>query len=424
MSILNKIDTLELSSHNFKEVRSLGEGGFGTTVLVELPNSDRAVLKRLKKSAIEAHGNAAVELFQKESQYLEQLGGHPQVPALIAQGVDADGPWILQEYIPGENLEQILAKQTVFTGQEIQLLLKSVLSVLHEIHSKNAIHRDVKPANIIYHDGLYYLVDFGASKRVSETVLRKTGTTIGSASYAAPEQVIGHATFSSDIYSLGVTVIHLLTAMDPMDLIDRMNAGKWVWRDYLTSPVSEGLGLILDKMLEYGVHRRYGSAQQALNALEKIDRRTIARSRVENIGKIRKKRIAFFVGKRILVGAAIGLIGWGAFTAVPLVVKDIGSKIDDVFSGPPPVVSSAPQDNGSIVHTAINLVQVILVLMIIVSIVHASYQAVLNDSDSSELLPQFGMCLMFILFALLFGAMKPELISALEILQNEAGLVK
>ncbi|MGB8701269.1 MAG: bifunctional serine/threonine-protein kinase/formylglycine-generating enzyme family protein [Thermosynechococcaceae cyanobacterium] len=271
-----------------KEICILGQGGFGETSLVERDGS-RYVLKCLKKSAISAYGDTAINLFMQESEYLRKLGDHPQIPALIESGMDADDPWILQEYIPGENLEQVLAKQGTFTEAEIVNLLKSLLPVVGFIHAQHAIHRDIKPANIIWSDNQYFLVDFGASKRVSETVLRKTGTTIGSAGYAAPEQTLGKAIFASDLYSLGVTCAHLLTGIAPFDLID-VGTGQWCWHDYMQTPVSEGFGLILDKMLEQGTHRRYSSSAEVLDALEQIDRRAIARLQDAQLDKTREER--------------------------------------------------------------------------------------------------------------------------------------
>jgi serine/threonine protein kinase len=291
---------------DFSLIRKLGQGGFGETSLVER-DGDRYVLKRLKKSAIKDHGDTAVKMFLQESKYLEELGNHPQIPALIDSGVDIDGSWILQEYIPGENLEQVIGKQIFFSEAEIIILLKSLLPVLKVIHEKQAIHRDVKPANIIFHDERYYLVDFGASKHVSETVLRKTGTTIGSAGYAAPEQTMGKAIFASDIYSLGVTCIHLLTGMQPFDLID-MGTGLWCWQDYLSKPVSEGLELILDKMLEMGTHRRYQSAEKVLEALNRIDRRAIARRRLGKVTKGRRNRLVLRWGMRVVIGGGIAVL--------------------------------------------------------------------------------------------------------------------
>jgi serine/threonine protein kinase len=299
--------------NQLQHVKELGEGGFGKTSLVER-DGKRYVLKRLKKNAIAEHGETAIHLFEQESRYLAKLGDHPQIPALIESGVDDDGPWILQEYIPGDNLEQIAARRT-FAEAEVIGLLQSVLPVINYIHHCEAIHRDIKPANLIFWVNQYYLVDFGASKVLTETNLRKTGTTLGSAEFIAPEQARGKAVPASDLFSLGVTCAHLLTGVSPFDLIS-LSTGKWCWRDYLPAPVSEGFGLILDKMLEYGLERRFEAAEAVLNALENIDQREIARRRAAAFDReyqriiIRKwvTRGAIGVGaSAILVGAGFGV---------------------------------------------------------------------------------------------------------------------
>jgi WD40 repeat protein len=111
------------------------------------------------------------------------------------------------------------------------------------------------------------LVDFGAAKSVTATALMKTGTTIGSPEYIAPEQARGKAVFASDLYSLGVTCIHLLTNVSPLDLYDPHH-DRWVWRRYLKAPISEKLGNVLDKLLEAGLHQRYQSAAQVFQDLQ------------------------------------------------------------------------------------------------------------------------------------------------------------
>ncbi|MEB3283412.1 MAG: GUN4 domain-containing protein, partial [Lyngbya sp.] len=107
---------------------------------------------------------------------------------------------------------------------------------------------------------------FGAAKFATRTALAVTGTTIGSAGYAAPEQALGKANFSSDIYSLGVTCIHLLTQVEPFQLYD-VSEGEWVWRDYLTNPINQKLGEVLDKMLQQAMKKRYQSVGELVNAI-------------------------------------------------------------------------------------------------------------------------------------------------------------
>jgi WD40 repeat protein len=112
------------------------------------------------------------------------------------------------------------------------------------------------------------LVDFGAAKRTTTTGLMKTGTTIGSPEYIAPEQTRGKATFASDLYSLGVTCLHLLTGVTPFDLFDTTQ-DRWVWRRYLANnSVREELAQVLDKLVEQATSRRYQSASEVLQDLQ------------------------------------------------------------------------------------------------------------------------------------------------------------
>ena len=112
------------------------------------------------------------------------------------------------------------------------------------------------------------LVDFGAAKFVSPLNRSMTGTIIGSAEYVAPEQGNGKAVNASDLYSLGVTGIYLLTGISPFDLFDG-GEHQWVWRQWLVNnPVSNELGNILDKLIEFGTKKRYQSASEVLSALQ------------------------------------------------------------------------------------------------------------------------------------------------------------
>ena len=142
------------------------------------------------------------------------------MPTLISRGQ----PYLVQQFIDGQDLEKELANEGKFNQHQIRELLLSLLPVLDFLHHQSVpvIHRDIKPANIIRRRGdrELILVDFGAAKQATHTMLAKTGTTIGSPEYVAPEQARGKPAFASDIYSLGVTCIFLLTQVSPFDLFD------------------------------------------------------------------------------------------------------------------------------------------------------------------------------------------------------------
>ncbi|MEB3283295.1 MAG: serine/threonine-protein kinase [Lyngbya sp.] len=261
-----------LLAERYRAVEIIGQGGFGRTfkAIDEFkPSKPFCVIKQFFP---QAQGTETVEkakqLFEQEAVRLDELGKHPQIPELYAYFTQDNRQYLVQEYIQGKNLQQELEESGSFNETQILQLLKKLLPVLHFVHKNQVIHRDIKPENLIRRasDNQLFLVDFGAAKFATRTALAVTGTTIGSAGYAAPEQALGKANFSSDIYSLGVTCIHLLTQIEPFQLYD-VTEGEWVWRDYLTDPINQKLGEVLDKMLQQAMKKRYQSVRELVNAI-------------------------------------------------------------------------------------------------------------------------------------------------------------
>jgi formylglycine-generating enzyme required for sulfatase activity len=259
----------------YRAQKLLGQGGFGKTfkaVDEDRPGQPLCVIKQFAYSNSDPKTQQiALNLFYEEAKHLQSLGSYPQIPELLAY-FDMDGqPYLVQQYIDGQDLEKELATEGAFDQQKIRELLESLLPVLDFLHNqpKPLIHRDIKPANIIRRrsDGALILVDFGAAKLATQTMLAKTGTMIGSPEFAAPEQTRGKPTFASDIYSLGVTCIHLLTNVPPFDLFD-IGEDRWVWRDYLVNnTVDDLLGKVLDGSIVNALTRRYHSATEVLFTL-------------------------------------------------------------------------------------------------------------------------------------------------------------
>jgi serine/threonine protein kinase len=264
-----------LLKDRYRALKLLGQGGFGKTFKAVDEDQPRKPLCVIKQFAFSNNHpetrQIALKLFYEEAQHLEALGKHEQIPELLAY-FDVEGqPYLVQQFIDGQDLEQELATAGTFNQAKIRELLESLLPVLDFLHHQSppVIHRDIKPANIIRRrsDGGLVLVDFGAAKQATQSMLAKTGTAIGSAEFAAPEQARRKPAFASDIYSLGVTCIYLLTQVSPFDLFD-MNQDVWVWRDYLVdNPVDEKLGEVLDMMIANSLSQRYQSAAEVLAAL-------------------------------------------------------------------------------------------------------------------------------------------------------------
>ena len=264
----------------YRAIALLGEGGFGRTFVAE--DIDRlnapCVIKQFlplpqvqqKRGLLEK----AMELFAQEAQQLLQLGDFPQIPTLFADFEEDGYLYLIQEFIDGQNLlEELEARRDSgeshpYSGKDIEEILLDILPVLEYIHSRGVIHRDIKPENIIRRqsDGKLVLIDFGVAKQLSGSVLIKTGTKIGTEGYAAIEQLRGGKAFpASDLYSLGVTCIHLLTGIEPDKLYDPMN-GRWLWREELSKKgieIAAVLGGVIDKLVREWVSDRYQSASDA-----------------------------------------------------------------------------------------------------------------------------------------------------------------
>lgn len=261
-----------LLKERYRAIKPIGQGGFGRTFLAvdeDKPSKPRCVIKQFSPHAQGINNSQkASELFEKEAVRLDELGKHPQIPELLAYVIQDEQQYLVQEFIDGQNLAEALAAEGTFSEAQIRNLLSSLLPVLGFIHSHNVIHRDIKPENIIRRqNGQLVLVDFGAAKFATGTVLARTGTVIGSAGYVAPEQAMGKAAFASDLYSLGVACIHLLTQVHPFDLFD-IGENAWVWQQYLVNnSVSDELACVLNRLIENATNKRYQKVSEVLKAL-------------------------------------------------------------------------------------------------------------------------------------------------------------
>jgi serine/threonine protein kinase len=267
--------SLLLLQGRYRATKLIGTGGFGRTFLAidkSQPFNSTCVIKQfLPQISASEHLKTALKLFRSEGMRLSEIGKHPQLPQLFAFFEQEQSWYLVQEWIEGRNLAAILQEEGTFSAAKVRQLLQDLLPVLVFIHDRQLIHRDIKPQNVVYRslDSRPVLVDFGAAKVFSQNDLAQTGTVIGTAEYTAPEQARGKATVASDLYGLGVTCIHLLTGISPLDLFDH-GQDAWVWRDYLKAPLQDiALGQILDKMIHRATLQRYSNAVEVLQDLER-----------------------------------------------------------------------------------------------------------------------------------------------------------
>jgi serine/threonine protein kinase len=262
---------LVLLSDRYCPVSRIGEGGFGVTYLAQDRqgfNKD-CVIKQLI-----VHNSKAKELFEQEAKQLQHLGDQcSQIPKFLAYPSDKQYLYLVQEFIAGQNLEKYLADKGVQNEEQIKDFLNTLLPVLELIHKNKIIHRDIKLDNIMRRDdGQLVLIDFGVAKQFIDNNTPIPGTIAGTPGYAPSEQMIqGIAYPSSDLYSLGAACFHLLTGKHPYKAYE-VHDFKWTskWRKYLTQPISNEFGKILDKMLQEKYQDRYQSAGDVIRALQDL----------------------------------------------------------------------------------------------------------------------------------------------------------
>ncbi|MHC5739115.1 protein kinase domain-containing protein [Nostoc sp.] len=257
-----------LLQERYRLLKQISKGGFCKTFLAVDEGQFPPVPCVVQELLLESETS---KTFQQKAKQLEELGKHPQIPALLAYFQQNGHFYLVQEFIAGTNLAQVVEEEGAFNETQIWQLLEDVLPVFQFISDRNIIHRDIKPHNIIRRSpitkkGDFIIVDFTTAKIVTEIDWLTSETSIGSPEYAAPEQARGKTVFASDLYSLGVTCIYLLTQISPFDLFDIAN-DCWVWQQYLTTKVSDRLAQILDKLLQNAVNRRFPLADAVMQAI-------------------------------------------------------------------------------------------------------------------------------------------------------------
>ncbi|MEQ8998075.1 MAG: serine/threonine-protein kinase [Coleofasciculus sp. B1-GNL1-01] len=209
-------------------------------------------------------------LFEREAQILQHLD-HPKIPRyrdyFSIEETESELPWfgLVQQYIPGLSLRQRLDQGHNFSEAEAQKIATDILTILIYLHelSPPVLHRDIKPSNLIVDEqGQVYLVDFGAVQDRAKAE-GATFTVVGTSGYAAPEQLWGRAVAASDLYSLGATLIHLITGIAPADLPQQNLRLQFTDRVNLNPRFSYWL----EKLIDPATEQRFSSARQALESL-------------------------------------------------------------------------------------------------------------------------------------------------------------
>jgi serine/threonine-protein kinase len=268
---------LNLLNNRYRVIRELGAGGFGNTYLTEdiqMPSQRCCVVKQLKPVTNNPEVYQLIQdRFAREAAVLEKLGEHnAQIPRLYAYFAENNQFYLVQEWIEGITLTKQVQQSGLLSESSVREIFKSLLSVLDYVHTQGIVHRDIKPDNIILRtsDGQPVLIDFGAVRETVATELNSQGQTtssivIGTPGFMPAEQGAGRPVYSSDLYSLGLTAIYLLTGKIPQELGTDPTTGEIVWD---RRGVSSTLADVLDRAIRFHPRDRFPSAKAMLEALQ------------------------------------------------------------------------------------------------------------------------------------------------------------
>lgn len=260
-------------SDRYEIQRQLGKkSGRRTLLACDRTNQELVVIKILSFGSDFEWDD--LKLFEREAQTLLALS-HPAIPR-YRDRFEIDSPngkgfALVQSYIEAQSLEEQLKAGRTFSEAEVEEIAKTLLEILIYLHGQKppVIHRDIKPSNILLTNrsahsvGQVYLVDFGSV----QTLTAKEGSTItvvGTYGYMPLEQFGGRAVPASDLYSLGATLIYLITGTHPADLPQKEGRIQFEQIAHL----SPNLANWLRRMTNPSLERRLTSAREALQELE------------------------------------------------------------------------------------------------------------------------------------------------------------
>ncbi len=269
-----------LTMGSYTVLDKLGQGGMGMVLKAEHRMMMRLVAIKVLSPSVTKTKELA-QRFQREVQAAARLT-HPNIVGAFDAGETNGSPFLVMEYVPGDDLATIVKKKGPFSiDQAIDCIVQAARG-LEFAHAQGVIHRDIKPANLLLDTkGVVKILDMGLARIESEDVatqadLTGTGTVMGTVDYMAPEQALStkHADARSDLYSLGISLWYLLTGKAAYEG-DSLMARLLAHRDQpipslrtVRPDVSESLDHVFAKLVAKKPDDRYQTATELIVDLQ------------------------------------------------------------------------------------------------------------------------------------------------------------
>ncbi len=356
MSSLTSGSTLQIPGYRIEA--PIGSGAMATVHLAIQESLERRVALKIMAAALGAD-TSFCKRFLKEGRIIAQLS-HPHIVTIYDIGVFQDHYYMAMEYLGGGSLKERLLQG--LSVEECLLILEQIAKPLGYAHKHGFIHRDVKPANILFRkNGSAVLSDFGIAKGLSDnTQLTAMGWTLGTPNYMSPEQALGQPVDArSDLYSLGIVFFELLTGTRPYQAEDSFRTAMLHVQEpipRLPEPKAHCQDLI-DRLMAKKPDERFSDAEELVEAIEhlraprvpvlvsrnKKDKQKHYSAATAGRQKTFTRRSVYVFGLVGVLAAAIGISGY--FLAPLLAPPNIGFPMSSSsIQAPDPPVASVAED--------------------------------------------------------------------------------
>jgi serine/threonine protein kinase len=286
-----------LGNGRFQIVNEIARGGFGITYLAfDTQAKNYAAVKECFPEGLVTRGSglkvipklgfvtefqAALKHFQREADTLKTIV-HRSAPRLIGSEVGNDTFYLFMEYLQGQTLEARIQSGKFLTENDALEMLKPILELLTEVHSKGLLHRDIKPANIIVTRDQAELIDFGSTVGFTNGKRSKVTSRFLTPAYAPLEQYGEEVSLTpaTDLYALGATFYEALSGIKPPSALDRANGMSLRPLKELNLRLSDKITSVIEQSLEMRIENRFSSAAIMLENL------MLSQRNWNNLGKI------------------------------------------------------------------------------------------------------------------------------------------
>ncbi len=260
----------------YELLEKIGEGGMAVVYKAKCHLLNRYVAVKILRAEL-VENKEFLARFQRESQSAASLS-HPNIVNIYDVGQEDEIHYIVMEYVDGKTLKEYIREKGRLTAEDTVRIGSQICSALHHAHSRNIIHRDIKPQNILLsEDGTVKVADFGIARAVTSATVTMAGAdVIGSVHYFSPEQARGgHVDKKSDIYSLGIVLYEMVTGVVPFEGDSAVSVALKHIQEKVTPPgkinpdIPRSIQYIIERAIEKDCSRRYDDADEMRSDLKR-----------------------------------------------------------------------------------------------------------------------------------------------------------